>query len=190
MANQHAVVTDEEVLAGSVADPALFEIIVERYQSAFLRKATSILHDENSAADATQEAFIKIYLGAGKFKPVEGASFSSWAYRILINQCFTLYNKQKKYRDRTTEFDEVLEAVLPDQAVTLEAKRKLDSDEAWSFVSRLPVIFQRVVKLSFLDDKSPTEIATIEGISENLVRVRLHRAKKMLQEIYKGAYTQ
>lgn len=179
---------DEEVLAGATVDPNLFGVIVERYQSAFLRKALAILRDENLAADAVQEAFVKIYLAASRFKKVEGATFSSWAYRILVNECYTIYNKNKKHRERTTEFDELIEAVLPDHAVVLEQKKKLDADEAWSFVSRLPVIFRRVIELSFFEDKSPAEIAAIEGVSENVVRVRVYRAKAMLQKIYRGTY--
>lgn len=188
MIEKDAIITDEEILAGSISDPDLFRVIVERYQAAFLRKAGAILRDENLAADATQEAFVKIYLAAARFKKVEGATFSSWAYRILVNECYTIYNKHKKLRERTTEFDELVEAVLPDHSVALEQKRKLDADEAMSFVSRLPVIFRRVIELSFIEDKSPAEIAAIEGVSENVVRVRVYRAKAMLQKIYRGTY--
>lgn len=189
MANQHAIISDEEVLAGSRTRPDLFEVLVDRYQSAFLRKATSILRDEALAADAVQETFVRIYLAAEKFKPVPGASFSSWAYRILVNQCYTLYNKHKKDSLRTVEFSEALEAITPDSHNEDWQKNKLDADEALSFVSRLPIMFQRIITLAFLEDKSPTEIAAIEGITENLVRVRIHRAKKMLQQIYTGSYT-
>ena len=188
MTEKDAINTDEEVLAGSVSDPDLFRVIVERYQAAFLRKATGILRDENLAADAVQETFVKVYLAASRFKKVEGATFSSWAYRILINQCYTIYNKHKKDILNTTEFDEVLAAVLPDQLALTAQKRKLDIDEAMSFVSRLPVIFRRVIELSFFEDKSPAEVAAVLGVSENVVRVRAHRAKILLRKIYRGTY--
>lgn len=188
MTAKNAIITDEEILAGSLADPDLFGIIVGRYQAAFLGKSRKILGDENLAADAVQETFVKIYLAADRFKKVEGATFGSWAYRILINECYTIYNKHKKQRDRSIEWSDELEAVLPDKSAANEYSRKLDFDEAWSFVSRLPVIFRRVIELSFFEDKSPAEIAALEGVSENVVRVRVHRAKKMLQAIYRGNY--
>ncbi|MCP6768921.1 hypothetical protein NL529_29160, partial [Klebsiella pneumoniae] len=60
--------SDEEVLAASVAHPSLFALLVRKYEAAFLRKAQSIIRDEEEAIDIVQEAFTKIYINAGKFK--------------------------------------------------------------------------------------------------------------------------
>src|SRR5512146_75715 len=88
--------SDEELLALSVAHPSLFALLVRKYEEPFLRKARSIVRDEEDAVDVVQEAFTKIYLNAKKFKPQEGASFSSWGYRILINTALTQYQKRKR----------------------------------------------------------------------------------------------
>src|SRR3989344_1239857 len=76
--------SDEELLAVSVAHPSLFALLVRKYEAAFLRKALSIVREQEEAEDIVQEAFTKIYLNAKKFAPQEGASFSSWGYQILI----------------------------------------------------------------------------------------------------------
>src|ERR1051326_7019238 len=53
--------------------------------TAFSLTPHSIIRDREESQDIVQEAFTKIYLNAKKFKKQEGAQFSSWGYRILIN---------------------------------------------------------------------------------------------------------
>ena len=88
--------SDEELLALSAAHPSLFALLVRKYEEPFLRKAQSIIRDPHEAEDIVQEAFTKIYLNANRFKVVEGAQFSSWGYRILINTALTHYARKKK----------------------------------------------------------------------------------------------
>ena len=95
MEKEHEL-TDQELLQLSLKRPAVFEVLVSRYEDAFLRKANSVLHNNEDSEDVVQETFTKIYLNAGRFQPQEGASFSSWAYKILINTCYTFHQKRKK----------------------------------------------------------------------------------------------
>src|SRR3989338_6258284 len=88
--------SDEEILALSVSHPSLFVLLVRAYEEPFLRKAMSIVREREEAEDIVQEAFTKIYLNAKKFKVVEGAKFSSWGSRILINPALTHYAKRKR----------------------------------------------------------------------------------------------
>ena len=88
---------DEEILAISLISPSVFEILVDRYQSAFLRKAGSIVKRKEDTEDTVQETFVKIYLNAKKFKKEKtGDSFKNWAYKILINCAISRYGKLKK----------------------------------------------------------------------------------------------
>ena len=82
---------DEEILALSQIEPDIFELIIARYESAFIRKAKSILTNDEDAQDVVQEAFVKIYVAGKRFKVVEGASFSSWGYKMSDTLC-----KEKK----------------------------------------------------------------------------------------------
>src|SRR5580704_14628809 len=107
--------SDEEILALSAAHPSLFALIVRKYEEAFLRKARSIVREEEAAEDVVQEAFTKIYLNAAKFQKQEGAQFSSWAYRILINTALTHYAKLKRAGRLSVELDEEIWALIPDK---------------------------------------------------------------------------
>ena len=77
--------TDEEILLRSQTQPWLFRVLVDRYESAFLRKARTIVFNPLDAEEIVQDAFTKIYVNADKYEPQTGAKFSSWAYRILMN---------------------------------------------------------------------------------------------------------
>src|SRR6185369_10862663 len=116
---------DEELLVLSLSHPSLFALLVRKYEEPFLRKARSIVHDEEEAEDIVQEAFAKIYLNAGKFKKQEGASFSSWGYRILINTALTHYQKRKRQGLMNVTLDEEIWALIPDKNLRQFEKTEL-----------------------------------------------------------------
>ena len=138
---------DEDVLAASFKYPYLFELLVERYEEAFIRRAKRVVHNDEAARDIVQDTFVKIYLYGKSFKPVEGAKFSSWAYKVLMNVCFLWYKKLKREKEFFSALDEDLEAVLPhdDQA---GMEQKLDRDYLESMFSRLPETFARIAAMN------------------------------------------
>jgi len=168
--------SDEEVLELSIKNPSYFEVLVNRYQDAFLRKAKSIVRTTEEAEDIVQEVFTKIYLNADKFQVVSGASFKSWAYKILINTSFTHYQKTKKQRGLSLDLEPEIYQELPDKTNHMEdiALR----DYVASTISRLPKSLGRILTLHFLRDMPQKEIAKTEGISVSAVKTRIHRAKK------------
>ncbi len=176
--------SDEEILALSVENSDLFEILVDRYEEAFLRKARQIITvDPEMARDIVQETFVKIYLNAGKFRVQEGATFSSWGYKILINHCFTKYKKLKNEMKFVHDLDPEIAELVPSKAESELFEKKLDRDYMLSMISRLPVILGRVLKLYAVDDQPQKEIAKTLGISLGAVRARVHRAKKELKKL-------
>lgn len=175
---------DEEVLVASFSYPHLFELIVERYEEAFIRKAKSIVHSDEVARDVVQDTFVKIYLYGKKFKPVEGAKFSSWAYKVLINTCFVWYKKVKREQEFFSLLDEDMEAVIPLDDRD-EKEQKLDRDYLESMFSRLPETFARILRLYVIEDKDYKEIAKVEGVSEGAIKTRMHRAREEMRKISK-----
>lgn len=173
---------DEDVLSASFKYPYLFELLVERYEEAFLRKARSIVHNEEAARDIVQDTFVKIYLYGRKFRPVEGARFSSWAYKVLMNVCFHWYKKLKREHAFFSALDEDLEAVLPTDDSSDRAQ-KLDRDYLESMFARLPETFARILRLYVVDQKDYKEIAEVEGVTEGAVKTRMHRARAEMRKI-------
>lgn len=175
--------SDEEILAISLKNPSFFEVLVSRYEGALLRKAKSILHSEEEAEDVVQDAFVKAYINAGKFKKVEGASFKSWIYKILINTCFTKYQKLKKEKKYTHDLDPEIAELVTDKYHVKNYDEKLDTDYLLSLISKLPNLLRKPVTMHFIEGKAQKDIARSEGVSENVIRTRIHRAKKFLKKM-------
>ena len=173
--------TDEEVFAKSFAEPKLFEVIVERYEEAFLRKAKTIIRNEEMAKDVVQDAFVKMYLYGKKYKPQEGARWSSWAYMILINTCFAYHKKLKKDKEFSTAFSDEIEAVTPDESD--HKQHEYDRQYITSLIDLLPETFAKILRLYVIGGKNYAEIAEAENISVGAVKTRMHRAKAELKKI-------
>ncbi|MEK7607460.1 MAG: RNA polymerase sigma factor [Patescibacteria group bacterium] len=173
---------DEDVLSASFEYPYLFELLVERYEQAFIRKARNVVKDEEVARDVVQDTFVKIYIYGKKFRPVEGARFSSWAYKVLMNVCFNWYKKIKREHQFFSALDEDMEAILPHDDEE-ERAQKLDRDYLESMFARLPETFARILRLYVIDSKDYKEIASVEGVSEGAIKTRMHRARHELRKI-------
>jgi RNA polymerase sigma-70 factor (ECF subfamily) len=172
--------SDAELLAASRKEPALFEILVNRYEAAFLRKARSILYSKEDAEEVVQDTFTRIYVYADRYNPQEGAQFSSWAYAILTRLAFTRYQKLKKLRGRTLELDpEAYERIRDESEFMVELTLQ---DEVLVALSKIPEQAARILRLQFLEGKSQEEIAASEDMSVAAVKTRVHRAKKLLKE--------
>lgn len=167
-------IPDSEVLTASLQDPSRFEVLVYRYQKEFMRKIFRIVKDKDVAEDIVQETFIKIYKNAEKYKLQEGATFKSWAYAVLTNTCYTFLKKEKKKEQFLALADsDMLDIVSGDANDT---EKKLDLNQALSALNKIPSMLARMITLA-LAGKTPEEIAKIEGVSEGVVRTRIHRAK-------------
>lgn len=175
--------SDEELLALCVAHPSLFALLVRKYEAAFLRKAQSIIKDPHEAEDIVQEAFTKIYINAPKFKVVEGAQFSSWAYRIVVNTALTHYAKKKKSWEREAQLDQEIWALIPDKNLKQFEKKEL-VDLVASVLTRMPAPMARALSSFFIDGKTQEEIAREEGLSVGAVKTRVHRAKAEFKRIF------
>ena len=179
---------DEEILAASIQHPSLFALLVRKYEEPFLRKALSIVRLREEAEDVVQEAFTKIYLNAAKFKKQEGASFSSWGYRILINTALTHYQKQKRKGLSQIELDDEIWALFPDKNLRQFEKKEF-IDEVASILSRMSAPFARALNAFFIEGKSQEEMAQEEGLSIGAIKTRVHRAKKEFKKVYETIST-
>lgn len=175
--------SDEALLSQAIRTPHVFETLLDRYQEAFLRKAHFILGNREAAEDAVQDAFVKIYRNAHRFEPQPGAGFKSWAYRILLNTCFTAYQRRKREGAFLADLDPEFQELVADRAATESRERSLDTHEVSSLINRLPDGLSSVMRLHFIEGKPHAEVAKEVGISEGAVRARVHRAKKELKKI-------
>lgn len=176
--------SDEEVLYRSQNQPWLFRVLVDRYEAAFLRKARTIVFNPLDAEEIVQDAFTKIYVHANKFSPVDGAKFSSWAYRILLNTAFTRYQKLVKEGQRFTSIDPEFEQYIGEQA--LHSGFEQTKDGVDRILVQLPGHFAYVLRLHYLERWSHQQIADETGENVGTVKARIHRAKAAFRKLSTG----
>ena len=158
----------------------MFAILVDKYQEAFLRKASYILGSQDDAEDAVQDTFLKIYKHGQKFREEKGASFNSWAYKILVNTCYT-YSTRKTLdvsRTKMMEFGDLDVLGSKDSSIGNE-----QASFVQSVLSRLPENLARLLSLYFFEGKNYEEIATMERTTLSAVKSGLYRAKKQFKNI-------
>jgi len=152
----------------------MFGMLIDRYQEAFLRKGLYILRSRDIAEDAVQDTFIKIYKNARKFSERQGASFQSWAYKILINTCYDYASQKIMSSNRIKLMD------FSDLDVSGGVEFFSDKEQTSFVRSVLVRLPQRLSRLLFLY-KSYEEIASLEHISLSAVRSGLYRARRQFK---------
>lgn len=177
---------DEEILRASQKEPAIFELLVEKYQAPLMRAAWRVVRNKEEAEDIVQEAFVKMYKKADKFEKLEGINFSSWAYKVTINTAITHYRKLKKGEVLAEDpgvYEKPYEggAVEDHIAVTADARHVVAK-----VLEDMPPHLKTVLHSYYFGDKSYQTIAAEEEISIPTLKMRLFRAKKVLKKLLDG----
>ncbi len=180
---EEPLISDETLLFKSILQPWLFAELVDRYQAAFMRKAQSILRDPRDAEEIVLDAFTKIYFNAANFTPQDGAKFSSWAYRILMNTAFTRYQKLIKAGQRFAEIDPEFEEFIATEDNTVINET---TDGIERILVRLPSHFAQVLRLHYLERWSHQDIADLTKENVGTIKARIHRAKAAFRREGKG----
>jgi RNA polymerase sigma-70 factor (ECF subfamily) len=163
----------------------LFHDLIRPYQQIVYRMAFSLLRNEADAEDVAQEACVKAYLNLNHFRMESG--FSTWLIAIVLNEARGLIRKRKRKPtvslDSSTVHGDVWFRDVPDGRDTpvrqlLRRETQMLIHEA---ISQLPAIYRAVFQLRELDGHSIHESAEMLGVTEAVVKVRLHRARRMLQ---------
>ncbi|MCA9361281.1 RNA polymerase sigma factor [Candidatus Kaiserbacteria bacterium] len=171
---------DEDILIMAKAKPWLFGVLLDRYQTAFMRKAMSILHNEEEAKEVVQDTFTKIYVNADSFSVQAGAKFSSWAYKILMNTAFTRYQRLVKQGQRFTNLDPEFEQFIGEKSHHSGFEERRDAIER--IFKRLPSHFVFVLRLHYLERYSHEAIAKETGERVGTIKARIHRAKSAFKK--------
>jgi RNA polymerase sigma-70 factor, ECF subfamily len=171
------------ILAGNTHE---FHTLIQPYERSVYSMALSMLQNEADAEDAAQEAFLKAFRNLDKFRGE--AKFSTWLISITLNEARSrLRHKKTAKTDSLDELNEgghVSPALLrdwreiPSEALERQEVRLLLQDA----ITDLPLIYREVFVLRDMESLSVNQSAEALGISVAAAKVRLHRARLMLQK--------
>ena len=178
--------TDDRQLVrlAQAGDKEAFEELVRRHQHRVFAVAGGILRRREDVEDIAQQVFVKAYFSLKRFD--QRAAFSTWLYKITVNECWDLLRK-KKVRPLLYESD-----LSEEQAQQFSASERLASGtqdiseklEAQQQVERLlQGLEQRdrmMLILKEVEGFAIEEIAEILDLNANTVKVRLFRARRRI----------
>jgi RNA polymerase sigma-70 factor (ECF subfamily) len=173
------------ILAG---EKELFHELIRPYERMVYMTVFAIVRNETDAEDSAQDAMVNAYRHLGKFRGE--SKFSTWLATIAMNEGRQKLRRAKRAKEDSLdepvqgEEQEITPAPLTDwREIPLEALERKELREALrDAVAELPGIYRQIFTLRDLDGMNVAETAAALGINENMVKVRLHRARMMLQK--------
>jgi RNA polymerase sigma-70 factor (ECF subfamily) len=164
----------------------LFHELIRPYERVVFLTAVSVLRDSTEAEDAAQEAMIKAYRGLASFRG--DAKFSTWLTTITLNEARSRLRKSGRVKvesleDTAQEQDYTPFLVADWREIPSETlEREELAQHIQSAIEGLPPSYREVFLLRDKEEMPIEEIAQALGVSANLVKVRLFRARMMLQK--------
>lgn len=178
--------TDEAALVRRVqnGDEIAFREVVDRYQAKVFSIIHGILRNHNDAEDIAQQVFSKIYFSIGNFD--FRSSLLTWIYKITVNECYD-YLRKKKVRKLVYESDfseeeaQRIERTEPgSENQLLMDERLAQRDFVLKLLEKVSSEDRQLLMLKEVEGHSVEELASMTGMNENTVKVKLFRARQKL----------
>jgi len=170
-------------------DKAAYVELVTPFRERLIRKAKSMVKDEDDAEDIVQDAFISGYRSIHKFRADSG--IYTWLYRIVVNRAKDLLTKKKKNPEKPITEQE---QQFVDERQSYEKKLELSEESSYLIdkINLLDEIYRQVIELRYFEEMSYAEIAQVLGCNQGTVKSRLFKAKELLKQMIlndeKGEY--
>ncbi len=147
------------------------ELFTQHYKKVFRLCKGYFSGDEALASDSAQEVFIRIWEALDSFRGE--SSVSTWIYRISVNTCLLYLRKSSTRKEKSTS----VFPPIPAEIYSGEEEEKLN--KMYACIQKLEER-DKMITLLMLEGTSYSEMAEVVGISEETLRVRIHRIKKNL----------
>jgi RNA polymerase sigma-70 factor (ECF subfamily) len=171
-------------------DNAAFEEVVRTHGGQFLSVCRRMLGNEEDAREAVQDAFLSAFRSLARYNGE--ARLSTWLYRIVVNSALMKLRSRRCRREMA--IDDLLPSFgddghhveppaqwtePPDGALLRQETKELIR----CMIDKLPDTYRTVLLLRDIEELDTAETATILGVTENAVKIRLHRARQALRTL-------
>jgi len=168
-------------------DASAYEHVVRTYGGRLLAVATRILRNREDAKDALQDGMVSAFRAIDGFSG--DARLATWLHRIVVNAALMKIRSRKRVAEDPIEdllptFHEDGHRVDPGGPWAISGHDEIDRQQRCALVrrcvDRLPDGYRTVVLLRDIEELDTKETAALLGITENAVKIRLHRARQAL----------
>jgi len=173
---------ERHIVQGCLRGEKSFQkLLYNQYSQKMYSVCLRYSHDQDQAKDLLQEGFIRVFQNLNTFKG-EG-SFEGWVRRIMVNGCLESLRKpeNKIFHEDVNDVESEL-SYEPNM-------RKLDVQYVLRKIQELAPGYRAVFNLFVVEGYQHQEIAEMLGISESTSKSQLSRARKLLQEMLAGEYS-
>jgi len=177
--------SDEAIIQRVVqGETALFERIMRRHNQRLYRLTRAMLRDDHDAEDALQETYIRAFQHLAQF---EGRSrFFTWLAHIAVNECRARIRRRRRLASRETRMSSQDADALPADRDAPPPGQRVAAAELGEMIARaldgLPRQLRAVFVLREVEGMGTGDTALCLGLTPANVKVRLHRARRQLQD--------
>lgn len=178
------------IVALQQGDNHAFERLVRECSPRMLVTARRLLLDETDAQDCVQEAFLSAFRAIGQFE--HKSALATWLHRITINEVLQKLRKQRRQREESIEpllpqFDRNGRREEPRWGFSRSVEQIVEQQNLRELVTakiaELPDPYRIVLILRDVEGLDTREVAGALGVSESVVKTRLHRARSALKTL-------
>jgi len=183
--------SEEEIIHKIVlGEMALFEVLIRRYNPILYKIARSYDFDHEEAKDLLQETHIAAYQNLNKFQG--RSSYKTWIVKIMVNKClYKLSYGSNKYERANSMVDENSEPMFSSKKENTESQ-VLNKELSYILeksLEKIPVHYRTVFILREVEGLTVAETAEMLDLTPVNVKVRLNRAKNLLQRELEKYYS-
>jgi RNA polymerase sigma-70 factor (ECF subfamily) len=183
--------TDEQLmLRVQEGHTASFDLLVERYKDRLFNYLLRMVGNRDEAEEIAQEAFVKAYIHAGKYRTI--AKFSTWLYTIATNlvrnrmrsrsrapKIYSLWSNRQSDGEEEKTIDIVDPGRSPEEKINDAQLSEIISEA----IQKIPEKYRTSFVLREINQLSYEEIAAVTGLKLGTVRSRINRARNSFRQI-------
>lgn len=176
--------TDQYYIENTLkGDSRAFASLVEKYKDFVFTIVIRIVKVREEAEEVAQDTFIKAYESLASYRGE--AKFSSWLYSIAYRKALDALRKNKKYKA-----SELIEDITEGDVETIDnALHYLEDQERKQAIQdcilKLPEPDAAIITFYYFEELSVREIAEVTKLTEDNIKVKLHRSRKKLFTLLK-----
>lgn len=174
-------VDERHLLELAKSDPTEFRVFYDLYFEQIFKFVLRRMNDLDVSKDITQQVFLNALMKLDKYEH-RGFPFSSFLYRIAINECNQYFKDRKKIRYVTIDSD--FHDSLTEEFSLEEDTFEMDRLKLNKVLQILAPKELTLIELRFFEKYSFKEIGTMMDLTENVAKVRTYRLLTKIRKIY------